>query len=1190
MKKHDDIKLDVTSNIDEKIIDEVTDKKIALSSNKGNGKIINARKRFIAIGSIAASFILILSVLLVIIPMIGFDVPVYQGMTIRQGSASSMNVHEYDFSDNGITLLSASRDSGFVFLNNSNGNGNAYGHDKDNHKDKDDKPKNDIEDIVVIDVKTDDEVRYYVKPGEIFIIEVHIDNPKDYEIQSFTLNGQKYANYMFKEGSTMELLLLEVTAPDEPGYVEYTIDAIKYIDGTEIKDVDMSSGDKSIKAGIAYPTSPSASITSQSILPTSIELSVNVTDPYSLIGENKLAIYLTDGESIISSKPLTVGKNNITFDNLIMNKTYQYGIVTAFDLVDGKNLHKEWLLTSTITTVGAFGISNAVPSQDAITFEVEKIGEIGEITSISLFDAETNDHVASGGADIREFTGLLSNHTYNLYIDFKYTMNGKEITDWVAIKGIKTAAKTEPTITFGDITVTDSTITGKINFADPDSVGEITSVDIYKGDVFAQNNAEKALDFSSLDGYTDYKAVVTYTYDLGNGVGVQTKTAVHEFKTDPHLEFKSCKIINTDIVKEGETIYMQVELDNPSGALPSSVIVNGQEYGCATSTTPNKIFVEIVNDGQFEGGNTTLTVEKVNMTLDGKEYSVSTAQNNSDSVFIRVKLENLKVIESFGLIVSENGEYVNRDYIYPSDTVYLLLSTMNEALYTVDSITVQPYCEEGEYRSYVPFGDPVIVQDPTILANGDYLIAVSPTTFGNIGYEIKITYKSIDGTETASSNASTPKTYRVISDEVKEISTPDDLLNMNGGYYYKQTADIDLDGISWAGAEFNGVFEGGGYSITNMSRVGTVSGNLGLFTQGHGVIKNVNLKKVTFIVDGSSNAGAILGAGRIIIDNCHVDSDSVIIATGNVGGIVGYLDLGGSSVTNCTNSAAVSGGSNVGGIAGVINGNIINCQNYGNISSNECAGGIAGTLSGTGYVIENCQNHGDISGNTNVGGIAGALSDIGYVIENCKNYGNISGNDIVGGIAGKCYGVGFTNCSNYGDISGTYYAGGIVAFGADLSISNCKNYGAVSSDSHYIGGILGVNSDGVRSKITDCVNYGTIAQENSHTPDNNCGGILGCGASYITNCANFGAVKSNNSTIGGIAGTSYDDFSISGCVTIHKTIVGNGKPLNSYALGENVTVEQLNSKSFYTDTLCWSEDIWNLDDLDIENGKYPTLK
>ncbi len=424
MKKNDRINLNSISNIDEKIIDEVTDKKISLMQKLGKnaGKM---RKRFIAIGSIAASFLLIVSLLFgVIIPLIGSDVPVYQGMTVRKESASSLKLSDYDLSGNSMDV---------AFF------GDQQDRKKDDHQKPDaNKDETEIEDLVTIDVTTDDTVRYYVEPGETFIIEIHIDNPKNYEIQSFTLNGQKYANYMFKEGSTMELLLLEVTAPEEPGYVEYTIDAIKYIDGTEIKDVDMSSGNKSIRVGIVYPKAPSATLTSQSIFATSAEFSIQISDPYSLIGENQLSIYLSDGEQVIDTQPLQVGNNSVSFHNLKADKTYEYGIVTAYDLTDGKGLHEEWLLVQKFTTSKLFSIQNATATPDSISFEVEKLGTPGEITSVSLYDAATDELVATGGPELRSFTNLLSSHTYNLYVDFKYTVGDTEMTDWVAVKGITT--------------------------------------------------------------------------------------------------------------------------------------------------------------------------------------------------------------------------------------------------------------------------------------------------------------------------------------------------------------------------------------------------------------------------------------------------------------------------------------------------------------------------------------------------------------------------------------------------------------------------------------------------------------------------------------------------------------------------------------------------------------------------------
>ena len=42
--------------------------------------------------------------------------------------------------------------------------------------------------------------------------------------------------------------------------------------------------------------------------------------------------------------------------------------------------------------------------------------------------------------------------------------------------------------------------------------------------------------------------------------------------------------------------------------------------------------------------------------------------------------------------------------------------------------------------------------------------------------------------------------------------------------------------------------------------------------------------------------------------------------------------------------------------------------------------------------------------------------------------------------------------------------------------------------------------------------------------------------------------------------------------------------------GVDCTVEQLNSKAFYTETLGWSEDVWDFSELDVENRKYPILK
>ena len=123
------------------------------------------------------------------------QVPVYQGMTI---SKTASNVYNSPKTTELVEIMP----------NYDGDNVDTV----DPHEEEDDLAA-DVEDLVTIEVHADEDVKYYVRPNEVFIIEVHISNPNDYEIQSFTLNGKKYANYMFKDGSTMELLDIRAMSP-----------------------------------------------------------------------------------------------------------------------------------------------------------------------------------------------------------------------------------------------------------------------------------------------------------------------------------------------------------------------------------------------------------------------------------------------------------------------------------------------------------------------------------------------------------------------------------------------------------------------------------------------------------------------------------------------------------------------------------------------------------------------------------------------------------------------------------------------------------------------------------------------------------------------------------------------------------------------------------------------------------------
>ena len=501
-----------------------------------------------------------------------------------------------------------------------------------------------------------------------------------------------------------------------------------------------------------------------------------------------------------------------------------------------------------------------------------------------------NDTIIADNLDVREFTDLLSNNTYTVKVTYAYDLNdGVGLQEIVKTLDIKTETKAVPVVEIASPTKTDTTISGEYIFTDIDNVGNIDSVKIYKGETLIAENTDKEIVFTNLEYYTEYKIVIAYSYDLNDGDGVHNQVFETTCKTNPHLVFNSCKIINTSAVSEGETIYMQATLDNPSGALPSSVVVNGQVYNCTGSTTASKIYIEIVNNGQFEGGNTTLFIEEINMTLDGETYTVKTDSNNSGTVFINgaLSVESLK-------LVNKDGEIV--DYCMPGDEMYLLLTLKNKTGYTVDSVTING----STITTLIKIDDEHYRIDRT-LSNGWNYSSITSITYHNAYINKTLSV----------GNCSTNRVYKTNTSTATEISTVEQLMNTkyNGGYY-KLTADIDLSGIEWTNlGTFNGVFDGNGYKILNMSNASTVidkNVELGLFKNAYGVFNNVRIEDITIMITLNSSTSNTYGAyfggfvsGSEFSDDiyatfvdCSISGDiSINNTTGGTayaGGFVGY--------------------------------------------------------------------------------------------------------------------------------------------------------------------------------------------------------------------------------------------------------------------------------------------------------------
>ncbi len=1062
------------------------------------------------------------------------------------------------------------------------------------------------------------------------------------EIKSISLYDAATDQQVESGGSEMRIFENLLSNHTYNLYVDYTYT----VAGTEIEDWVAVKGIVTLAKEVPTLTFGAASSDK-----TSVSYAVEVTDADQILHVTR--VELLRGEEIVKENGVSLSG---AFDGLLSNTKYTVKVSYTYDPGDGRgeiadSISKEITTVEKVAPTLTFGAVSSDKTSVSYAVEVTDADQILHVTRVELLRGE--EIVKENGVSLSGvFDGLLSNTKYTVKVSYTYDPgDGRgEIADSIS-KEIATVEKVVPKFTFSNIHVTDTQMSGRIIMTDTDAVGTMISADLYRNKALIKKNTAQELSFTGLDYYSDYQIVVSYSYDLNDGKGVRKQTVTYDFKTAPHLTFNSCSAINTSAVSDGETIFLQVNITNPNQVVYQKIIVNGAEYDVVkNSSTDTMLVCEIVNNGQFEGGNNTLTIEKVIAELGGNTYTIEPQSNNTAYVFINGILE----VVGMNVVVPENGQYVKHDYVCPSDEAYLQIELNNKTGYSIDSVDIGS----------------MIVDSSSLIKLDDehYLIDLQ-----SIGYQgTGIVHQELGAVQYSNGEfrkTLTPQAEYIFfylgSDDVHYISTAEDLLNMNDGHYYELTNDIDLAGMEWRGAPFYGVFDGNGYAIKNMSYVGTVTNRdayLGLFTEASGVIKNLNIENARFIVkqevtDGSDDRAYVVKFGSIaahagdmlVIDNCHLDENSYInidyinyVLSSNkygsdsscIGGLIGWGGGNYGRISNCTNNGYIAGYGIVGGVAGIFS-NIINCTNNGTVMGSGYIGGIIGSAEDyeIGGILSGCVNNGTVTGQQNVvGGIAGRT----YVsIVDCTNYGDVTGTEYIGGIAGRINNQALnfiSKCINHGSITGTDYVGGIV--GTAIRVNNCTNYGDVVGEYVYIGGIAGY----VR-EISNCTNYGHVAGDETDkygentdsvggiagranlatncnnnglvTGQWNVGGIIGIGyynnntdtaEAVITNCINNGSVKATKDYVGSIVGLGSTAASISHCVNIGSisgrnstgAIAGgntmSGTMADCYALNQNATAAELSSKKFYTETLGFDETVWNFDNLNIGAGKYPVLK
>ena len=368
------------------------------------------------------------------------------------------------------------------------------------------------------------------------------------------------------------------------------------------------------------------------------------------------------------------------------------------------------------------------------------------------------------------------------------------------------------------------------------------------------------------------------------------------------------------------------------------------------------------------------------------------------------------------------------------------------------------------------------------------------------------------------------------------------------GAFYRQTASIDMKGISFVpvaqGGTFTGSYDADGFAVSNLKIASTVQKPAGFIAKGNGAtLKGLTLANAD-IDSKYVYCGALMGyASSCTIENCTVSGQvreyesGITVGEANVGysgGLVGWMDQ--TTLSNCTlDGEATFYGKFSGGCVGYAKDSTIeNCRVTKEHTVNiyyHFAGGIVGKTEGGNTLVKGCSFEGNL---TNVGYILGGIVGelMGGRVEQCVfgSYGKMGSDKyFVGGIVGAAvpvYEIVIDRCATYGVVSGQYSVGAIVGYTGFLTstikvstatkpvtISSCASVGTEvtatgnnGSPNSYslVTGICGWTHGSSVTTIKGCYTAPTLIQTTSVGNRGALGGISGyqnsTGTTVYENC------------------------------------------------------------------------------------------
>ncbi len=574
---------------------------------------------------------------------------------------------------------------------------------------------------------------------------------------------------------------------------------------------------------------------------------------------------IIDNDNVHTLKDVVVYYNNQVispddngiYSNLYSNSSYNIKITLLNNYNDGSSA-KEEVYEYTVKTQALEDIILDIKLESdkksiSCSHTLTDNDNISTIKEIQLYRGNRLQGTITDLTN-KTFNNLLSNTLYKVvYVIEKDFKDNNDVVVTQYEETIKTKALEMPVVNIR-FTATRDSILYNFNNVDVDSILNIEKIDVYKGSTLVQT----IIDFTSneiteLDSNTGYTITVTYKYNLNDGNDDVIKTVSENYSTlADNVSILESVVLNDTAPKTNEDISVKFTLDNPSKVKVDYFVINGVNYPISGGDGYNTAIV-IVRSPKMSC-TLDLVVEKMGYTTNNAvlEQAVEGLDTLSIEILSRLDLIDISLV---------NGTKFDKK-TYSLGYVLTIDNPNGYVIEKVDDIECEMIDNNHLYLDY--FGDNYWSYGKNSISAIYYRDENNNSCVRNCTFTFDMDFALLD----------------VDSDTdaliIKQVSTPEEFMNMNGNYIYELVNDIDMTGYAWESYSFSGYFDGKGHTISNLSyiyesEINEYNGeNFNILNvSSGGTFKNVYFKDIYLDIDcpsiseGTSCSYIIRGYGHV---------------------------------------------------------------------------------------------------------------------------------------------------------------------------------------------------------------------------------------------------------------------------------------------------------------------------------------